>query len=312
MFSIPRSTVFVLLAAPAAAGVLPELPDVAPLAALIDRPSGDCNAAERFLEAEETYRRDELRKPTEQRTPLPPDHPAMKLVLAGLECRRCEFPYSVDLTLPPTEHPIPMSAVYWAASAGLVERAGMLQREGRTAESRKELGRVVHLGLLLIEDPGMTFIQQLIALRVLSQGAEGLGDLAITDGDEDVAATCARFLARTHAYRDDMRALVGGELAYPPLLADPGSQGAQVRKVAPLFDATANKAVQLEVLVYLGFARALVDEPAARDAAGATLERARRSPDRRIRKLGDWGLGLEEGEARRILGEAVGWPEVLE
>lgn len=299
-------------AGPAGAGFLPELPDVTALAALVDRPSADCNAADRFLEAEEVYRQGELQKSAEERRPLPLDHPAMKLVLGGLECRRCEFPHSVDLTLPPTDHPIPMSALYWAVSASLAERGQALRAEGQAARSRQEYGRAMHLGLLLLEDPGMTFIQQLIALRVLSQAAEGLGDLAIAGGDEDTAANCARFLAQTHTYRDDMRALVGGVLAYSPLLADPDSRAARVREVAPLFDATANKAVQLEILVYLGFARALMDDPAARDSATATLERARRNSDSRIRKLADWGLGLDRDEARRILGDAVDWPEVME
>ena len=312
MTRILLPVVVLVFAVPAGAGVLPELPDVTALAALVDRPSGDCNAADRFLEAEEVYRRGELHKPAEERTPLSADHPAMTLVLEGLECRRCEFPYSADLTLPPTDHPIPMSAVYWAASARLAEQGHVLREKGQEVRARQEYGRVLQLGLLLLEDPGMTFIQQLIALRVLSQAAEGLGDLAIAGGDEDTAASCARFLAQTNAYRDDMRALVGGVLAYPPLLADPGSRAAQVREVAPLFDATTNGAVQLELLVYLGFARALLEPSEARDAARATLEGARSSPDPRIRKLAGWGLDLDADEARRILGEATSWPEVVE
>jgi hypothetical protein len=306
---LPLPVVAMALVSPARAGVLPELPDVAPLAALVERSSGDCNAADKFLEAEEIYRVGELRKPAQERMPLPADHPAMKLVLEGSECRRCEFPYSADLTIPPTDHPIPMSALYFASAAGLAERGRTAREEGREDRSRLEYGRAMQLGLLLFEDPGMTFIQQLIALGVLSQAAEGLGDLAIAGGDEDVAATCARFLARTHRYRDEMKALVGGVLAYKPLLADPGSRAAQVREVAPLVDATTNKAIQLEVLIYLGFARALVDDPSARDAARTALERARRSPDARIRKLANWGLGLDTDEARRILGDAMSWPE---
>jgi hypothetical protein len=308
---VPLLVVLTGVVSPARAAVLPELPDVAPLAALVERPSGDCNAADSFLEAEEVYRRGELQKPPEERRPLPAEHPAMKLVSEGLRCRRCEFPYSSDITIPPTDHPIPMSALYWAASAGLVARSDELRQEGHDDQSRQELARAMQLGLLLFEEPGMTFIQQLIALRILSQAAEGFGDRAIARGDEDVAAACARFLARTQAYRDDMRTLVGEVLAYPPLLADPQGQAVHVRQVAPLFTMTANKAIQLEVLIYLGFARALGDDPAVQDAVGATFDHARHSPDLRIRKLADWGRHLEADEVRRILRETVSWPAVL-
>lgn len=301
-----------LVAAPAAPGVLPQLPDVAPIAALIERPAGDCNAAERFLRAEEIYRERELRKPSEERKPLPADHPAMQLVLEGLECRRCEFPYSADLAIPPTEQTIPMSALYWAASAGLVERGRELYEAGHTRPAREEMGHALQLGLLLFEEPGITFIQQLVALRVLADAAEGLGDLAIASGDEDDAAACARFLARSHAYRDDLGVLMREVLAYPPLQNDPESHAPAVQRIAPLFDATANKAIQLEILLYLSFARAVLAPSAARDAAEATLQRARRSPDRRIGQLAKWGLGLDAGEARRILGDVSGWPASME
>jgi hypothetical protein len=311
MTSILRPLVLTLAAAPAAAGVLPELPDLTPLAALIDRPSGDCNAADRFLEAEEIYRQGELQKPAEERRPLPLDHPAMKLVLEGLECRRCEFPYSADLAIPPTEQPIPMGALYWAAAAGLAERGQRLRDEGQTGAAREEYGRALQLGLLLFEEPGLTFIQQLVALRVLSQAAEGLGDLAVARGDEDDAAACARFLARSHAYRDDLGVLMREVLAYPPLQKDPEAHAPLVPKVAALFDATTNEAIQVEILIYLGFAHAVINDPEARDAAEATLARARRSPDRRLRTLADWGLELEAGEARRLLGEISGWPATL-
>jgi hypothetical protein len=236
----------------------------------------------------------------------------MKLVLEGLQCRRCEFPYSADLAIPPTEQTIPMGALYWAASAGLVEGGQRRRAEGAPGAAREEFGRALELGLLLFEEPGITFIQQLVALRVLADAAEGLGDLAIAQGNEDDAATCARFLAQSHAYRDDMGTLMREVLAYAPLQDDPEGHAPLVHQVAPLFDATANRALQLEILLYLSFARAVLDPSAARDAAEATLERARRSPDRRIGRLAEWGLDLEASEARRILGDVSGWPAPLE
>jgi hypothetical protein len=306
MTAILLPIVAVLSGATAGATVLPQLPDVAPLAALIDRPSLDCNAADRFLEAEEIYRQGELQKPVEERTPLPLDHPAMTLVLDGLECRRCEFPYSADIAIPPTEQRIPMAALYSAASAGLVEHSRELREKGDVDRARQELGRALQLGLLLFEEPGITFIQHLIALRVLADAAEGLGDLAIARGDEEVAATCARFLARTNAYSDDLGVWWREFMAYPALQEDPAGHASVVRKLAPFFDATSNLALQLEILVYLGLAQAVLDPSPAREAAVATLERARRSPDRRIGKVAEWALGLEAEEAVRTLGHLAG------
>ena len=179
----------VLLAAgeASAAPAAPERPDVRPIAALIARPTVDCNAATFFLQAERVYRETaaaELKKPHAQRLPLPPEHPAAKLVLEGTECGRAEFPYSRDFAIPPTNQEIPMRALYWTTATGLGEEAQRLRAAGKTAEARETFARVTQLGLLLYEDPGITYIQDVISLNVLSKGVEGLGDLALARHDE--------------------------------------------------------------------------------------------------------------------------------
>lgn len=296
------------LAAPAAAGVLPELPDAGPLAALVERPKAECNAAESFQAAEDAYRRSgELDKPRAERLPLAPNHPAARLVLEGLECRRCEFPYSADLAIPPLEQPIPSASLYWATAQGLRRNARALRDQGRHGEADREIRRLLWLGLLLREDPGMSFVQQLTALNILAEAAADIGDRAIASGEPAKAADCARFLAQHNAYRRDMRGLLA-IVAVQPLLEDPARAAEQIRLAAPLASATTNAAVRLEVLIYLGLAAALPTEPAARQAARGALVQAEQDRDPRIRKLARWGLQLRPDEARRIVSNAANWP----
>jgi hypothetical protein len=294
-----------LTATLAGASELPPPPDVAPIAALVTRPTGNCNAADSFLRAEEILRpeldRNELA--------LQRSHPAVVATLAGLACRRCEFPYSRRLAIPPTEQPIPMSRLYAGVAAMLFEEGEGLLAAGRPSEAERSFVDAARLGLLLHEEPGLTIIQEILALNVLARAAEGLGDLAIARGDETTAATCARFLARRRAYVDGAMRFVR-ELGYARLARDPRTQADKVREVVAVFAATQSPALRAEMLLYLSLASGLVENVDARSAARAILEEARSNPDQRIRALAEWGLMLTPDAAReqvRIMASSP-WP----
>ena len=295
--------------APATGAVaLPEWPDTEPIRALAAPAARDCNAAEAFLAAEEVYRRTELPKPADQRAPLRAQDAALKLVLQGLECRRCEFAYSADLALPPTDQPIPMAALYWAASLSLVGQGRALQAQGRPAEAERAHAQAARLGVALLDDVGMTYVQQLIGLRILTDAAEGLGDLALAQGAPERAAACARFAAQSRAYREALGRFLREELSYEALLTDAAAEGDRVRRVASLFASTDNRALQVEILLYVGLARPLLEEPRARAEVEAALLRAAQHPDRRLRKLAAWCRALRPAEARSLIRLLLRWP----
>jgi hypothetical protein len=280
-------------------------PDVAPLAALVSRPTGDCNAADFFLKAEEILR------PELGRTEiaLSRDHPAALAALQGLACRRCEFPYSRRLTLPPTEQPIPMGRLYLGLAAMLSGEGAQLLAAGKPTEAQRTFGQAVQLGLLLQEEPGITIVQEIMALSVLARGAEGLGDLAVARGDDATAATCARFLAGRQSYVDGATRFVR-DLGYSELIRQPSAQAEKVKSIASAYATMKAPALRAEMLLYLCLSWRLVDEPSAASAARGILESARRDEDPRIRALAEWGLALTQDAAReqvRIMASSP-WP----
>ncbi len=287
-----------------AAGLPPSPPDAAAIAALVERPTADCNAADFYMQAQEAYR-PELKKPREQRLQLAGDHPALGLILKGWGCRRCEFPYSKDLTLPPWEQTIPMSHLYWSAARTLVARGEPLRQQGRLGEARAASAQAVSLGLHLLQDPGLTFIQRIVALKTLSIGVESLGDLAIAGGQKETAAACERFLAASREYVDGLLRFVREEVPARPLLESPKTQADHLRLVSGYYAGTNDTPVRVEILMYLAFAQSLVDDAGARDAAQATLRRAARDPDPRLAKLAQWGLTFDARTAagRKALSE---------
>jgi hypothetical protein len=296
-----------VLVLPAGAAVLPELPETAPIVALAAPDARDCNAATAFLAAQAAYRT-ELTKPAAERKPLTLQDEAMKLILQGIECRRCEFPYSGDLAIPPGNQEIPPSSLFWAASRSLVEEGARLRQQKHEAEAAYAYAQTARLGVLILEDPGMTYIQQLIGLRILTEAAEGLGDLAVAQGDPERAATCARFIASSRAYREGLGRFLREELRSQALLEDADAQAAHVREVAALFASTENRAIQVEILMYLGLARPLLKDEGARAAVEATLAQAARHPDRRLGKLAAWCRTVTAESARSAIHASASWP----
>jgi hypothetical protein len=301
--------VLAALAPAAGAAVLPELPDTVSIVALAAPATRDCNAAEAFLAAQELFRQAGGFDAAANAKPIAREDQAMKLILQGLECRRCELPYSRDLAVPPWDQTIPPSKLFWAASRGLVEEGGRLRQQGRDAEAARSYAQAARLGALILEDPGMTYVQQLIALRILTEAAQGFGDLAIAEGDPERAAACARFIANSRAYRDGVGKFLREELRSQALLEDADAQAEHVRQIAALFASTDNRAIQVEMLLYLGLARPLVRDARTRAAVDAALAQAARHPDRRLGKLAERCRTLTaEGARSDIRKYSQPWP----
>jgi len=287
---------------PAIAQLPPDPPEAAAVASLVTLPTGDCNGADFYQKAEDAWRRDEMPRPAEETLRLPEGHAAFASMVRAAECQRFELPYSATIAIPPTDQPIPASRLYWGAARTMVDRAQALGNAGKRDEARQELGRVVVLGLQLYQDPGLTYIQQVVALRTIAMGVQGLGDLAIASGQEETAARCARVLARSRAYLDGLTRFLGQELPLRQLPAGPGLQ-AQVKKLSGYYDATTNKPVRSEMLLFLATVHAVAADEPVRQAASDILTRATRDADERLGQIARWGLALDKATAERILRE---------
>jgi hypothetical protein len=301
----------ILLAGLAASGAavpsLPTPPDVGGLVALAPRPTGPCNAATYFERAEQAFvasGRADAKLPLRA---LAPDDPVLALVLQGMGCRTCEFPYSRTMAIPPTEQRIPASSLYRSAAEAFVEKGRSLQQQGRRDEAEGEFRKAVVLGRLLFEDPGITVIQDAISLSVLERGAEGLGDLALARGDARRAETCARFLAGARAYLEGSSRLVKG-FPIRGLRDAPSAQREAVAAIAALDAPGLRGSLRVEVLMFVALARPVVADPPP--VVSQALERARRDRDPRIRALAEWGLRLDVREAQRLIAQLAGspWP----
>jgi RNA polymerase sigma factor (sigma-70 family) len=276
---------------------LPRPPDIRSIAALAPRPTGDCNAAVFFEQAEDVLRRSGRSDAGRNRSALLPGDPALRLALRGMECRRSEFSYSRRMAWPPTEQPIPMLTLYRGVASRFVEDGRDRLRRNEIAPAEAEFRKAVVLGTLLYEDPGIVVIQDAIALNVLLRGVEGLGDAALARGDQGTAAVCARFVADARAHLEGVARFVR-HMPYRGLLESPTQQGDAVAAVASLYAPEVKTCLRNEVVLLVSVARPLVDRPSALRLE-ATLERAARDADPRLRMMARWGSRLEKGEALR-------------
>jgi hypothetical protein len=287
-----------LMAPGSAQEPLPEPPDVRELVALASRLTRPCNAASFFEQAERAFLASGRADASLPPRALTDDDPVLALVLQGMSCRSCEFPYSRTMALPPTEQRIPASSLYRAVAQTFVEKGRSLQQQGKLADAEGEFRRAVVLGALLFGDPGITVIQDAISLSILQRGAEGLGDLALARGDARRAESCARFIAGARAYLEGCSRFVKG-LPYRGLRDAPAAERETVARVAALDAPGLRASLRVEILMFLALARAVVAEPPS--GASQALARARRDRDPRIRAIAEWGLRLDAREARRQL-----------
>lgn len=274
---------------------LPAPPDAGALIALVPRPAGPCNAASFFERAEQAFvasGRADTKLPPRA---LSPDDPVLALVLQGMGCRSCEFPYSRTMAVPPTEQRIPASSLYRSVVEAFVEEGRRLQKRGQLNEAEDEFRKVVMLGTLLYEDPGVTLIQDAISLSALQRGAEGLGDIALARGDKQRAEICVRFMSAARAYLEGSSLFVK-RLPYGGLRDAPSAQREAVAAVAALDAPRLRTSLRVEVLMLVALARPVIPDPPP--SLWQALERGRLDPDPRIRAIAEWGQRLDAGEAR--------------
>jgi tetratricopeptide (TPR) repeat protein len=291
------------LAPRAEAASLPGLPDWTALARRAPSPPSHCNAGVQLDAAERLF----FAMPADERQPLKEGVRPFDMAVAALECDHCILPYSEELAIPPTEQRIPSSKFYWTVSAALAERGASEAAQGKLLEAEKDYQHVLRLGLLVFDDPGISFIQQFIGLHILADAAQGLGDLDLARGNAQGAAECAEFVRETRRYREDAARFLRETLSWDRLTKDPVASEKALPSVAPLLALPQNRPLRAEVAMYLGLAGALLPSKDARAEAQAALERAsREAPDSRMRKLSDWALGLtKDPKAARSLLETA-------
>ncbi len=295
--------VAIVLFGVSAGPALPPVPDVSAVAALAPRPSGECNAADFFAQAETAF----FSGNRDPDAPLSPDDPVMAYLLEGMACRSAVFPYSKTLAIPPTDQRIPASRPYRAATETFVRSGRQLARAGRLDAADAEFRKAIVLGTLLYEEPGITIVQDAISLSILSRGAEGLGDTALARGDSATAAVCSRFVTKARAYLEASSGFVKA-LPLRALAARLEDQEERVAAVAALDAPGLRPSLRVEILMFAALARPLLKTtPPSVDRA---LERASRDVDPRIRALAGWASGLGVEEARRIIGTLASspWP----
>ncbi|MCD4654068.1 hypothetical protein K8T06_09040 [bacterium] len=279
---------------------IPEPPSVSEIAIFVDRPSENCNAADIYLHAEKLYRDTELKRPPEERNLLDPDSEIYELIEKGLKCSYCEFPYSLDMKLPPYEQMIPMMALYRAA-------ARTWRKQGDEALEAKEYNRAkiqyskaVNLGLQLFEEPGITIIQDMISFSLLQEGIEGLGDLFIALGEADKAATCARFLALRMRYIDELPRFINSTLRDPdheiPLLTN------SYKSVARIYPTITYNPIKVEIILTTAeiYSFNRNDEETSK-YCHMVFDTALKDPDLRIRKVAKWAMEWDLGKFIRNL-----------
>jgi len=291
---------------PAAVAVtIPEPPPVTEIAALVERPEGQGNAADYYLQAEKMYRESELAKPEADRMILDETSEIYALMEQGLAIRRCEFPYSLEMKLPPYEQMIPMMALYRAAAVTWRRKGDRALEMKSYDDARSWYSRAVNLGLQLYEEPGITIIQDMIAFTCMQEGAEGLGDLFIATGDPDRAAACARFLAQRTRYMDELPRFVNSILRKPgrgkPELTD------SFKAVARLYPSFIYAPIKVEIILSTGEILAFNrNDPETLKYCKMILESALKDPDRRIRAIAEWAEKLDAGDLMRMMENGSG------
>ncbi|MBN2056072.1 hypothetical protein JW905_14175 [bacterium] len=293
---------------PVAAADIPKPPDVTGLSGFVSRLTGDGNAADHFLAAEKVFLKDHDRKEIER--PVDEDDEAFRLVEKGLGCGRCEFPYSATMAIPPYEQMIPMMSLYRSVVKRfrLLGDAALAKKDFATAEHW--YGHCLVLGLMLWNEPGITIIQDMISMSCLSEGAEGLGDLAISRGDPDRAALCARFLAEKTAYLDALplfvRDTLRGGMNYPAKVSD------SFRQVADVYETIDYNPLKLEILLAASEIVSFHKDKETLGVCARILGPASRDPDPRIRAVAEWTAGLSKEDMKSLLDQyGTGADEVI-
>lgn len=291
----------IIPAASACAGTIPVPPDVSTLYSMIERPANNCNAAEMFLNAEKMVRKsdDEI---VEGR--LKQNSDAYRLVMKGLECRRCEFPFSLDMKLPPYEQMIPMMKLYRSAAKTFSQNGEKALEKKKFEEAEMWFSNALNLGLLLWEEPGITIIQDMISLSCLTEGAEGMGDLFIAKGDEDNAAACARFLAQKNAYLDALPRFVNQKLRNKDEWPRKASE--EFKQIALLYPTVRYLPLKLEILLAVAELNAFTLDRETSELCRRVIDEGKKDPDARIRKTAEWAEELKKANGIEMIKELDG------
>ena len=286
---IVLTAILFTLPATAAESLVPVPPDLHAIYNLVTRPTGDCNAADYFRQAEAQLR-DHSRD--EKNGCLKEKSRSYELVEQGLNCRRCEFPFSLDMKLPPYEQMIPMMKLYRAAARTYAQNGREAMEKKDYAAAAQWFSKAVNLGLLLWEEPGITIIQDMITMVVLSEGVEGFGDMFIAQGNGDQAAVCAKFLAEKTAYMEALPKFVNRILrdqgAWPPRATD------SYKEVARLYPTVTYLPIKVEILLTTAEINAFNEDADTKKLCHSVIEAGKADPDARIRKIAGWAEELSK------------------
>lgn len=286
-----------LMAATGWAVTVPQPPDVNAIAAMVTRPAKPGNAAEFYLKAEGLISEQMAKYTDTDGKYLDEDAEVYQLVMQGLEHRVCVFPYATEMKLPPYDQRTPLMLLYGNAIRTFRKNGDMALEERDFAEAQKWYEKGVNLGLHIWYDPGITIVQDLITMAILQQGVEGLCDLAVTRGDAVRAAACARFLADTTRYLDQISPFLKKTLARPP-------QGmtASYKELAEWFPVLDHLPIQVEILLYTAEIRtALPEDEEVQAISNKVIAMGKKHTDVRIQKLAQWAEDVTQADMERFL-----------
>ncbi|MBN1550541.1 hypothetical protein JW979_03680 [bacterium] len=287
---------FLFSAVCAADELIPQPPDLSEIYQLVNQPAGDCNAADSYQKAEEMLRNDENLVKDGY---LDENSEPYKLVLQGIECGRCVFPYSLDMKLPPYEQMIPMMKLYRSAAKTFARKGQEALEKKDYATAEKWFAKAVILGLQFWEEPGITIIQDLITMSILTEGVEGFGDLFIAKGDGPKAVACARYLAEKTAYNDALRDFVKNKLrngdAWPPQATE------TFKEIARLYPTLKYLPIKVEILLRTAEINAFDETQEAKEICRKVIEEGKRDADARIRKMAEWAESLPKDSAVELI-----------
>jgi hypothetical protein len=271
---------------------LPELPATGEIETLVVRPQEEGNAADQYLKAEKILRDKQAgeSKQDPQTLLLDEGSEEFKLVLEGLKCRRCVFPYSLDITVPPYETMIPMMLLYNTACRTFRAKGDTALKSKQYDQARDWYSKAVNLGLHIFEDPAITIIQDLISTKCIAVGIEGLGDLFIAQGETGKAEICRRFLTQKTEFSDRLSRFMRTTLSRPGKMSD------EFREAAVVFPTIKYTSIKLEILIFASELHILSDNPEIRSLCAKIIADAKIDPDVRIRKVALWGDTLKREE----------------
>jgi hypothetical protein len=275
---------------------IPHPPDLTAVIAMIERPDGSGNAADYYLEAEKKYRESTMH--AKDRELVSETSEAYKLVLKGMACASCEFPYSRDMTIPPYQQMIPMMALYRSVARTFRKNGDDAFEKKSRDLARNWYAKAVNLGLHLWEEPGVTIIQDMIALAVIAEGVEGLGDVFIANGDADGAARCARFLAGKTRYLECLPRFVKDTLRGGDGKRFQVSSG--YREVARRYGSITYTPLKIEILLTTAEIMAFPQPSADREICERILNSALKDPDQRVRVIAEWAVTLDKDKIEEM------------